>query len=99
VRAIEVAGGLGVSGRWYSDDGEAVAAHALPQAVAGISFPVAVGPVELGLGGGIECDLLSTEIGYRGDPVPDTSLLSPIAGRIEVTVSFEPVRGIPTSFR
>lgn len=87
--------GLGLAGRWYAADGQPVAAHALPRASAGVSFPVDVGPAELALGAGVECDLLATEIGY---PV-DLTLLPPIAGRVEITFSFEPVRGIPTSFR
>jgi hypothetical protein len=94
-RAIGLVAGIGVAGRWYSANAEPVAAHALPRASTAVSFPVDVGPVELALGAGLECDLLSTSIGFPDD----LQLLSPIAGRIDIQVSFEPVRGIPTSYR
>lgn len=86
--------GIGVAARWYCFYGDPVAAHALPRAAVGLSFPVEVGPVELSLGGGLECDLLATGIGYPGAP----ELVSPITGRFEIEVVFEPERRLATSW-
>lgn len=91
---VVLVAGLGVAGRWYAADEETVASHAVPRATVGVTFPVDAGAVALAIGGGMECDLFATSVGF-----PDAlDLLSPLAARIEIGVGFEPVRGIPTSY-